>query len=80
MKTIPPELMAALSSAGEAVLAVGVLVALGAWGGMWLDDRLGTTPWLAICLSLLGMVLGLARMVAKALAADRDSTGPPGKI
>jgi F0F1-type ATP synthase assembly protein I len=53
------------------VLAIGVLVGLGAWGGFWLDGQLHTSPWLAIVLSLSGMCLGLWRMVAKALAADK---------
>jgi F0F1-type ATP synthase assembly protein I len=74
------EVINAISSAGESVVGIAVMVALGAWGGMWLDDRLHTTPWLAISLSLLGMVLGLTRMVVKAIQADKaegaDSSGP----
>lgn len=78
MKEMPPELLSAISSAGEAVLGIGVLAGVGAWGGMWLDDRLHTTPWLAICLALTGMGLGLTRMVMKALQADKAaSTGTP---
>ncbi len=71
MALIPKETADQLAGAGESVLAIGVLVGLGAWGGFWLDGQLHTAPWLAISLSLIGMTLGLWRMVAKALAADK---------
>lgn len=72
MKSEPSDLTKALASAGDAVLAIAVLVGLGAWGGMWLDEKFHTQPLLAISLSLLGMVGGLARMVIKALQAEKD--------
>jgi len=50
---------------------MGVLAGFGAWGGMWLDERFHTTPWLSIGLALGGMGLGLTRMVMKALQADK---------
>ncbi len=68
---IPKEMADQLAGAGESVLAIGVLVGLGAWGGFWLDGKLHTAPWLAIGLSLLGMSFGLARMVMKALQSDK---------
>lgn len=67
------ELLAAWTTAGDAVLGAAVLTGLGAWAGFWLDDHLHTSPWLAVSLSLLGMSLGLARMVLKALKADSPS-------
>ena len=30
----------------------------GAWGGYWLDARLGTTPWLLLVGALLGITAG----------------------
>ncbi|MBS1957525.1 MAG: AtpZ/AtpI family protein [Cyanobacteria bacterium SZAS-4] len=72
MALIPKETADQLAGAGESVLAIGVLVGLGAWGGFWLDGQLHTAPWLAIVLSLLGMCLGLWRMVAKAMASDKQ--------
>ena len=72
MALIPKETADQLAGAGESVLAIGVLVGLGAWGGFWLDGQLHTAPWLAIVLSLLGMSLGLWRMVAKAMASDKQ--------
>ncbi len=72
MALIPKETADQLAGAGESVVAIGVLVGLGAWGGFWLDGQLHTAPWLAIVLSLSGMCLGLWRMVVKALAADKQ--------
>ena len=42
-----------LSSIG---LTLAISVAIGALGGWWLDDYLGTEPWLTV----LGLVLGSA--------------------
>jgi ATP synthase protein I len=42
-------------------VVMGACVGLGALGGLWLDRRLGTSPWLA----LLGVILG-------AIAAFRE--------
>ncbi|HEY9677623.1 MAG TPA: AtpZ/AtpI family protein [Drouetiella sp.] len=71
MAMIPKDVADQLAGAGESVLAIGVLVGLGAWGGFWLDGKLHTAPWLAISLSLLGMIGGLWRMVVKAMNSDK---------
>ena len=60
-----------LASAGESVLAIGVLCGFGAWGGFQLDQHFHTAPWLAVSLSMLGLVGGLARMVMQALKSER---------
>ena len=65
------EVWGAVSAAGDAVLGTAVLIALGAWSGLWLDSKFHTTPWLAIVLSLVGMVLGLARMILKTLKSEK---------
>lgn len=67
------DLSKALASAGEAVLAIAVLVAFGVWGGNWLDEKFHTQPLMAVLLALLGMAAGLARMVVKALQAEKQS-------
>ena len=72
MKLGSDDLSKGLASAGDAVLAIAVLVGLGAWGGMWLDEKFHTQPLLAITLSLLGMTGGLARMVIKALQTEKQ--------
>lgn len=62
---------AALASAGESVLAIGVLAGLGVWGGTKLDEMFHCAPLLTILLALLGVGLGLARMVLKAMETEK---------
>lgn len=73
MKFLDNDLTKAIASASDAVLAIAILVALGVWGGNWLDDKFHTQPLMAICLALLGMAAGLARMVLKALQTEKQS-------
>lgn len=54
--------------AGAGIELAASLVVLGALG-WWLDGRLGTGPWLAVGLGMLGLVGGLVRFVRRALAA-----------
>jgi F0F1-type ATP synthase assembly protein I len=61
----------ALASSGESVLATAALVGLGVWGGAKLDEWLHCAPWLTIGLALLGVGLGLARMVMKAMDTEK---------
>ena len=61
----------ALASAGESVLAIAVLAGLGVWGGTKLDEVIHSSPWFTIGLSLLGVGLGLTRMVIKAMATEK---------
>ncbi|MBI4534439.1 MAG: AtpZ/AtpI family protein [Candidatus Melainabacteria bacterium] len=68
------DLIKAFATAGDAVLGAAILTGLGAWSGFWLDDKLHTSPWLAIFLALLGSGLGLARMVLKATELERKSS------
>lgn len=65
------ELWRQMAGAGESVIAIGLLAGLGAWGGTTLDQRFHTTPWLAICLSMLGLVLGFVRMIMKVLKSEK---------
>lgn len=58
--------VAVLSGAGFTMAAA---VAIGALAGRWLDQRLGTEPWLLVVGFLLGTVAGfiqMARIVAVA--------------
>ena len=54
----------------------GVLVSSGALGGMWLDGRFGTKPWITVAGVVLGAVLAfvnLVRVVTR-LAPDKDGS------
>lgn len=75
-KDMDDSLIKSLASAGESVLAIGVLSGFGAWGGFQLDQKLHSSPWCAVGLALLGLTLGLARMVRQALKAEK----PPADV
>ena len=62
MKPLPkkPAESARSLSAG---LTFAVTVALFAWGGMWLDERWDTKPWLVLVLTLTGVFGGGLHMV-----------------
>lgn len=63
-------------------LAFVFALVLGFGAGVWLDNRLGTAPWL----SLLGFAMGLAagilnvvRTMKSVTAASRTPQGPPSR-
>lgn len=61
-------------SATSIGLEFGIAVAIGLAAGMWLDKRLGTTPWLMLLLLVLGLVAGfrnVLRAVRRSEAAAR---------
>ena|SRR5215471_19581838 len=70
------EMFKAVAAASDAVLGAAVLTGLGAWGGLYLDEKLNASPWFAVSLGLLGAGLGLARMVKKALDAEKADEQP----
>lgn len=61
------ELSKYLSQAGDAAVSLTVLILLGIWGGQWMDERLHTSPWGALSLAVLGLCLGLWRVIHKTL-------------
>jgi F0F1-type ATP synthase assembly protein I len=56
-------------------LELAVLVAGGLWLGSWLDERLGTGPWLTLGLSLGGFAVGLAHLAIAGMRASREADG-----
>jgi F0F1-type ATP synthase assembly protein I len=48
--------------------AVGIGLGL----GVWLDSKLGTKPWLAICLTLLGLAAGIYESAVILIEASRN--------
>lgn len=69
----------ALFTVSDAVLGAAVLLAIGVYGGGWLDKQLHTAPWFSMGLALLGGGVGLARMVMKAQALGKSDPGMPSK-
>lgn len=55
------------------LIAVSTLIGLGL--GYWLDSKLGTTPWLAFVLTMLGLAAGIyesARIILNAIRSEDD--------
>src|SRR4051812_45513604 len=66
-------------SASSVGLEMGLSVLIGVLAGVWLDGKLGTTPWLMLLLIGLGFVAGF-RGVMRAMhradkAAEEDADG-----
>lgn len=62
----------AFAAVSDGVIGAAVLLAAGVYGGSWFDSRFHTSPWFTIGLSMLGGILGLLRMVIKAIALDTN--------
>lgn len=60
-------------SASSIGLEFGLSVVIGLLGGRWLDQRLGTTPWLMMLLLVLGLVAGFRNVLRAVQRADRAS-------
>ena len=54
-------------------LLILISVGIGLWVGMWLDSKLGTKPWLAIVLTLLGLAAGLYESARLLIDVTRHS-------
>lgn len=57
-----PRTVARLAGAAAAVTELAITVAAGVAGGSYLDARLGSSPFLALVLSLLALILGFIRL------------------
>ncbi len=69
-------LLSRLSLAG---LELGVGVGLGVFGGMYLDRKLDTSPWLMLAGLILGVASGFYNLYRLAMASEEDSGNPPGE-
>jgi ATP synthase protein I len=58
-------------SASSVGLELGIAVIVGLLGGMWLDNRFGTTPWLMLVLLVLGLVAGFRNVLRAVERAER---------
>jgi F0F1-type ATP synthase assembly protein I len=54
-------------------LEMGVAVAIGAFGGWWLDDRYGWTPWGLIIGTLVGVGAGIKALMRVVRDVQRES-------
>ena len=54
---------------------VGLSIFLGVWGGLWLDGKAGTRPWLTIAGLIVGLAVafyGVYRMILPVVDRKRD--------
>jgi F0F1-type ATP synthase assembly protein I len=69
----------AMAAQGGLMIALPVLVGLAL--GFWLDNRLGTLPWISLALTLIGATIGpimLYRWVTSSVAERMESRTKPG--
>jgi ATP synthase protein I len=65
-------------SASSVGLELGIAVVVGLLGGMWLDSKAGTTPWLMLLFLVLGLVAGF-RNVLRAVKRAEDAAAEEDK-
>jgi ATP synthase protein I len=58
-------------SASSVGLELGIAVIVGLFAGMWLDSKLGTTPWLMLVLLVLGLVAGFRNVLRAVERAEK---------
>jgi ATP synthase protein I len=58
-------------SASSVGLELGIAVIVGLFAGMWLDGKLGTTPWLMLVLLVLGLVAGFRNVLRAVERAEK---------
>jgi ATP synthase protein I len=62
-------------SASSVGLEMGLSVVIAVLIGMWLDSRLGTTPWLMLLWLLFGLAAGFRGVLRAVRRADREVPG-----
>src|SRR3954466_9354536 len=58
-------------SASSVGLELGIAVIVGVLGGMWLDNRFGTTPWLMLLFLVFGLVAGFRNVLRAVERAEK---------
>ena len=59
---LSPETLKAMSRASAMVLEMWILIVVGVAAGHWLDERLGSSPLLLLCLSSAMLAGGIYRI------------------
>lgn len=71
MKRKPQEQWADLLRLSSVGLTLAICVGLGAWGGVWLDERWSTSPWLTVLGVALGTAAGFVQLVKELSKSTR---------
>ena len=58
-------------SASSVGLELGIAVIVGLLGGMWLDNKLGTSPWLMLLFLVFGLVAGFRNVLRAVERAEK---------
>lgn len=58
------------------ITSVALMMVLPAWGGHWLDGKLGTGPWLLSVAALGGLVLGMTQLMHMVDSGRKRTKGP----
>jgi ATP synthase protein I len=58
-------------SASSVGLELGVAVIISLLFGMWLDRKLGTTPWLMLVFLVIGLIAGFRNVLRAVARAER---------
>ena len=58
-------------SASSVGLELGISVLIGLLGGLWLDDRFGTEPWLMLACLVIGLIAGFRGVLRAVARADK---------
>jgi F0F1-type ATP synthase assembly protein I len=61
-----------LSIASSIGLVLAVSIAIGYFFGSWLDKKFGTTPWLMLVFTLMGIAAGFIEMFKLAQQLSKD--------
>ncbi len=64
--------MRAAAQAASIPLLIGIATGIGVLAGRWLDGKLGTSPWLTVILTLLGLAAGLYESVMILIKVTRN--------
>jgi ATP synthase protein I len=67
MAVLPPDQVRSLGALSAVGISFVLAIAIGVGGGLWLDGKLGTSPWLLF----LGLALGFAAGVVNIYKATR---------
>jgi len=59
---LSPDALRAMARASAMVLEMWILIVVGAAAGHWLDEHLGTSPLLLLCLSSAMLAAGIYRI------------------
>jgi ATP synthase protein I len=58
-------------SASSVGLELGISVLIGLLGGIWLDDKLGTEPWMMLLCLVVGLIAGFRGVLRAVDRSDR---------